>query len=72
MNKLFRKIPWLLLCLSLGFIGGMVVGIKRGVPFVTQREQWTIGIYRSDSPFHFSELQGWINPLFRAELDISI
>ena len=68
MKKLFRKIPWLLLfCLSLGFVGGLVVGIKRGVPFVTQREQWTIGIYRSDNPFHFNELQGWINPLFRAE-----
>lgn len=68
MKNLFRKIPWLaVFCLALGFVGGMVVGIKRGVPFVTQREQWTIGIYRSDSPFHFNELQGWINPLFRAE-----
>lgn len=68
MKKLLRKIPWLLLfCLSLGFVGGLVVGIKRGVPFVTQREQWTIGIYRSDSPFHFNDLQGWVNPLFRAE-----
>jgi hypothetical protein len=68
MKNLLRKIPWLVIfCLSLGFVGGIVVGIKRGVPFVTQREQWTIGIYRSDSPFHFNELQGWINPLFRAE-----
>ena len=68
MRKLLRKIPWLaLFCLSLGFMGGMVVGIKRGVPFVTQREQWTIGIYRSNSPFHFNELQGLINPLFKAE-----
>lgn len=56
-----------LICLMIGFIIGMVVGIKRGVPFVTRREQWTIGIYRSNSPFHFNELQGWINPLFRAE-----
>jgi len=68
MKRLFRKIPWLaLFCLSLGFAGGVVVGMKRGIPFVTQREQWTIGIYRSDSPFHFNTLQGWINPLFRAE-----
>ena len=68
MKKLLKKIPWLaLFCLSLGFVGGMVVGMKRGIPFVTQREQWTIGIYRSNSPFHFNELQGWINPLFRAE-----
>jgi hypothetical protein len=68
MKNIFRKIPWLaLFFLSLGFAGGIVVGIKRGVPFVTQREQWTIGIYRSDSPFHFNKLEGWINPLFRAE-----
>ena len=68
MKKLLKKIPWLaILLLTIGFIVGMVVGIKRGVPFVTQREQWTIGIYRSDNPFHFNELQGWINPLFRAE-----
>jgi hypothetical protein len=57
----------LLICLFLGFVVGTYVGIKRGIPFVTQREQWTIGIYRSDNPFHFNGLQGWINPLFKAE-----
>jgi hypothetical protein len=68
MRNLLGKIPRLaILCLFLGFLGGMVVGMKRGVPFVTQREQWTIGIYRSDNPFHYNALQGWINPLFRAE-----
>jgi hypothetical protein len=45
----------------------MIIGIKRGIPFVTQREQWTIGIYRSDNPFRFNGLQRWINPLFKAE-----
>src|SRR4030095_16262642 len=53
--------------LLIGLAGGIYIGMKRGVPFVSQREQWTIGIYRSDSPFHFNALQGWINPLFRAE-----
>lgn len=68
MRNVLGKIPRLaIFCLFAGFLGGMVVGMKRGVPFVTQREQWTIGIYRSDSPFHFNELQGWINPLFKAE-----
>lgn len=62
-----RTVFLALICLMIGLIVGMVVGIKRGVPFVAQREQWTIGIYRSNSPFHFNELQGWINPLFRAE-----
>lgn len=55
------------LFLFIGLAAGIVIGMKRGIPFVTQREQWTIGIYRSDSPFHFNALQGWINPLFRAE-----
>ena len=64
---IFSRPVAMLTLLFLGFIVGIVVGIKRGVPFVTQREQWTIGIYRSDTPFHFNELQGWINPLFRAE-----
>ena len=62
-----RTVFLALICLMIGLVVGMVVGIKRGIPFVAQREQWTIGIYRSNSPFHFNELQGWINPLFRAE-----
>jgi len=53
--------------LFIGFAAGIVVGIKRGIPFVTQREQWTIGIYRSNTPFHFNQLQRWLNPLFKAE-----
>jgi hypothetical protein len=67
--KIFRiKTPLLaLICLFSGLAGGIFIGMKRGIPFVTQREQWTIGIYRSDTPFHFNGLQGWINPLFRAE-----
>jgi hypothetical protein len=66
-KKNFRTAFLVLLCLTIGLLLYMVIGMKRGVPFVTQREQWTIGIYRSNSPFHFNELQGWINPLFRAE-----
>ena len=53
--------------LFIGFAAGIVVGIKRGIPFVTQREQWTIGIYRSNTPFHFNQIQRWLNPLFKAE-----
>lgn len=56
-----------LVFLGIGLVGGIYIGMKRGIPFVSQREQWTIGIYRSNSPFHFNALQGWINPLFRAE-----
>ena len=72
MNYWKRKIhtsTWLLvlICLLFDFAAGILVGMNRGIPFVAQREQWTIGIYRSDSPFHFNKLQGWINPLFKAE-----
>jgi len=57
----------LLTILFIGFVGGIFVGIKRGIPFATQREQWTIGIYRSNTPFHFNQIQRWLNPLFKAE-----
>ena len=68
MWKVSKKIIFIsVACLLLGFAGGRYIWMKRGIPFVSQREQWTIGIYRSDSPFHFNKLQGWINPLFRAE-----
>ena len=68
-NRKLHNSTWslALICLILGFACGILVGIKRGIPFVSQREQWTIGIYRSDSPFHFNKLQGWTNPRFRAE-----
>lgn len=56
-----------LILMFLVSIGGVIVGKKRGIPFVAQREQWTIGIYRSNSPFQYNELQSWINPLFKAE-----
>jgi len=68
MRKLPRKtVFFVLTCLLFGLAGGRYIWMKRGIPFVSRREQWTIGIYRSDSPFHFNKLQGWINPLFRAE-----
>jgi hypothetical protein len=68
-NRKSINFSWLLalILLLMGFAGGILVGMKRGIPFVTQREQWTIGIYRSSSPFKFNALQRWINPLFRAE-----
>ena len=56
-----------LICLMAVSLVSAYVYKRRGIPFVSQREQWTIGIYRSNSPFHFNELQGWLNPLFRAE-----
>ena len=67
MKKLFGTPLIALVFLLIGLAGGIYIGMKRGIPFVTRKEQWTIGIYRSNSPFHFNALQGWINPRFRAE-----
>ena len=68
MRKLSRKTIFFVLAgLLVALASGRFIWIKRGIPFVSRREQWTIGIYRSNSPFHFNNLQGWINPLFRAE-----
>ena len=39
-----------IVCLIVGFAGGFVVA-KRGVPFVTSREQWTISIFSGKTPF---------------------
>lgn len=53
--------------LAMGFVVGLVVGMKRGIPFVRQKEQWTIGIYTGKSPFDFSGFQGFRNPVLTAE-----
>ena len=54
-------------CLFIGLVAGIYVGIKRGVPFVTQREQWTIGVYTGTSPFDLEPQQSWRNPVLKAE-----
>jgi hypothetical protein len=57
-----------LTCLMVGLAAVFLIGTRRGVPFVRRGgEQWTIGIYRSNSPFHFNALQSWINPRFHAQ-----
>ncbi len=53
--------------LSLGLVAGTYVGIRRGIPFVAQREQWTIGIVTGTSPFDFPPAQRRGNPVLRAE-----
>jgi hypothetical protein len=40
---------------------------KRGIPFVTKREQWTIGIFRGRTPFNYTHPLNWLNPIFKAE-----
>ncbi len=50
-----------------GLAGGIVIGTKRGIPFVQQKEQWTIGIYTGDSPFSFDPAKNRNNPVLRAE-----
>jgi hypothetical protein len=40
---------------------------QRGIPFVAQKEQWTIGIYSARDPFSFDGGHRWFNPVLRAE-----
>jgi len=54
--------------LMIGLAAGIFVGIKRGVPFVAQKEQWTIGIYTGESPFTFGPAQNKSNPVLRLKL----
>lgn len=54
-------------CLAIGLVAGIIVGIKRGIPFVAEKEQWTIGIYNGESPFDMSNSLGWRNPVLKAE-----
>jgi hypothetical protein len=53
--------------LLIGLAAGIVVGIKRGIPFVAEREQWTIGIYQGDSPLNFPASKQKGDPVLRAE-----
>jgi hypothetical protein len=62
-----RTIFIAMVCVLLVTAAGIVVVKKRGIPFVTQREQWTIGIYRGKTPFSFNSPLNWLNPLFKAE-----
>jgi hypothetical protein len=54
------------LCIFLvGFVAGLFVGSKRGIPFVAQ--QWSIGIYRGKTPFSFDNPLNLFNPVLKAE-----
>lgn len=56
-----------LVVVVIGVVAGVFVIRKRGVPFVGQKEQWTVGIYTGESPFDFSTFQGFKNPIMTAE-----
>jgi hypothetical protein len=53
--------------LMIATIVGYAVWRKRGIPFVAEREQWTIGIYSGKDPFSLDGSQRWLNPIFKAE-----
>lgn len=58
----FAAIVLIVLIIGLAFVVK-----KRGIPFVGEKEQWTIGIYRGETPFSFDSPLNWINPVFTAE-----
>jgi hypothetical protein len=62
MKKPYRYALIVAIFLFVGLAGAFVY-TKRGIPFVTEREQWTIGIYEGDSPLDFPESQRRRNPV---------
>lgn len=60
-----------LMCLVVGFAGGLFTGISRGLPFVgTAPSSWAIGIYAGDSPLDLAPAEGARNPVLTAR-DVS-
>src|SRR4030042_246980 len=53
-------------CLAFGFISGIYVGKKSGVPFITRAYKWSIGIYSGKSPVSLSPAEGTVNPVLTA------
>jgi hypothetical protein len=69
-EKRSYKVSSLLLafvCFVAVFAAGIPIVQKRGIPFVGKKEQWSIGIYRSDSPFAFSAARNRRNPVLTAQ-----
>ena len=66
MNKNIKK-RFLFFIFFIFLAGTAFLVYKRGIPFVTEREQWTIGIYRGKTPFSFDSPLNWLNPVLKAE-----
>jgi hypothetical protein len=62
MKKPYRYAIIITFLLFVGLAGAFVY-TKRGIPFVAEREQWTIGIYEGSSPLDFPESQRRLNPV---------
>ncbi len=66
-----RRSPALLILVIVSVVivstAGVWVVRKRGIPFVGQKEQWSIGIYRGSSPYAFPAQRRWANPVLTAQ-----
>lgn len=66
-NRLIsNKLLWPGLIL-LGFIAGIVIGWKRGIPFLETQGQYSIGIYTGESPFALKSPPDITNPVLTAK-----
>jgi hypothetical protein len=54
----------------IGFISGIYIGRKKGIPFVKRQLNWSIGIYTGKSPFSLFSTDTICNPVLTAE-DVS-
>lgn len=56
-----------LVSLIIGFMIGIYIGRIRGIPFVTEKNEWSIGIYEGNSPFNFISAKNITNPVLTAD-----
>jgi hypothetical protein len=66
MKKTYRY-AIIIAVLLFGGLASAFVYQKRGIPFVTEKEQWTIGIYEGESPLDFPASQQRRNPVLTAQ-----
>lgn len=66
MTKIYRYVLIIAVLLFVVLAGAFVYR-KRGIPFVGEKEQWTIGIYEGESPLDFPATQRRRNPVLTAE-----
>ena len=56
-----------LVCLIIGFISGVYIGKIKGIPFVKNGNEWSIGVYIGTNPFYLVSPDTISNPVLTAK-----
>lgn len=65
-RRRLKQIMGGLVLVFIGFVGGVYVGMTRGIPLVVRQPVWSIGIYVGDSPVKLSPPEFLVNPVLTA------